>query len=304
MLSVTCIDVGGTFIKAANVICGEIRDETKIRTGQPALLKRTLFDIILKMGGEAVGIGFAGLIDKDGMVSKSPNLPGLGTISLKELIAEELHIPVFIDNDANLAALGEWKYGAGRGVNALVMFTLGTGIGGGILIDGKLYHGSGYAGEVGHITVERDGPLCQCGNYGCLESYIGAEKITERAEEYVTMGITTTLKDYDKITPEIIGREAGSGDSMALEIVSETARFLGLAISTYCAILDPQRIILGGGLSGLGEPLLSGVRKEVQKRLYSRKDIDIVFSQLGNRAGLLGCYEMVMGEMADKLDTH
>lgn len=295
MKPITCIDVGGTFIKAGNIIDGEVRDEIKTETGKPDMLTRTLLQIIVKLGGEAVGIGMAGLVNIEGRILSAPNFPGIESLPLKEILEEELNIPVFVDNDANMSALGEYRYGAGRGVKNLIMLTLGTGVGSGIIIDGRVYHGRGYAGEVGHITIDPDGSLCQCGNYGCLESYIGADRITKRAEEYVRMGMETTLRSYaGKITPKIIEDEAYRGDPVAMDIVSETARFLGIAISNYCAILDPERVIIGGGLSKMGGILLSGVKKEVEKRLYLRKDVDIVFSELGDRGGILGCYEMVI----------
>jgi len=292
---ITCIDVGGTFIKAGNVVNGKVRHEIKIETDELGILTRTLLQIIVELGGEAVGIGMAGLVDADGTISSPPNFPGIESLPLKEILQEELNIPVFVDNDANMAALGEHRYGAGRGVKNLIMLTLGTGVGGGIIINDKLYHGRGYAGEVGHITIDPNGPLCLCDNYGCLESYIGADRITERAREYVRMGVETRLRSYaGKITPEIIEDEASKGDPVAMDIVVEMSRLLGIAISNYCAILDPERVIIGGGLSKMGDILLSGVKREVGRRLYSRKDIDIVFSELGDRAGILGCYEMVI----------
>ncbi|MEA3431978.1 MAG: ROK family protein [candidate division WOR-3 bacterium] len=295
MKPITCIDVGGTFIKAGNVVNGKVRHEIKIETGETGMLTRTLLQIIVELGGEAVGIGMAGLVDADGTISSPPNFPGIESLPLKEILQEELNIPVFVDNDANMAALGEHRYGAGRGVKNLIMLTLGTGVGGGIIINDKVYHGRGYAGEVGHITIDPNGPLCLCGNYGCLESYIGADRITERAREYVRMGVETRLRSYaGNITPEIIEDEAYKGDHVAMDIVAEMAKFLGIAISNYCAILDPDRVIIGGGLSKMGDILLSGVKREVGRRLYSRKDIDIVFSELGDRAGILGCYEMVI----------
>lgn len=295
MTPITCIDVGATFIKAGNAVDGKVSDERKIATGEPGMLTRTLLQIIVELGGEAAGIGIPGLVDIDGKISSSPNLPGIESLPLKEILQEELNISVFVDNDVNMAALGEYRYGAGRGVKNLIMLTLGTGVGGGIIIDGKVYHGRGYAGEVGHITIDPNGPLCQCGNYGCLESYIGANRITERAEEYVRTGVKTTLKSYaGNITPKIIEDEAYKGDPVAMDIVAEMSRLLGIAISNYCAILDPERVIIGGGLSKMGDILLSGVKREVGRRLYSRKDIDIVFGELGDRAGILGCYEMVV----------
>ncbi len=295
MIPITCIDVGGTFIKAGNVADGEISDERKIDTGNPGTLTRTLSQLILELGGRAAGIGITGLVDGNGRISSSPNLPEIKSLPLKEILERELNIPVLVDNDANMAALGEYRYGAGRGAKNLIMLTLGTGVGGGIIIDGEVYHGGGYAGEVGHITIDPDGPLCRCGNYGCLESYIGANRIMERAEEEVRTGVETTLKNYaGNITPKIIEDEAYKGDRVAMDIVREMARFLGIAISNYCAILDPERVILGGGLSKMGDILLSGIESEVKKRLYSRKGISIVFGELGDRAAILGCYEMVI----------
>ncbi len=292
---ITCIDVGGTFIKAGNVSKGRIKDEMRVDTGDPSILKDVLCKLIIKMGGSAVGIAIAGLVEKDGSISKSPNLKGLKPFPLGKLIQDKLNLPVFVDNDANLAALGEYKYGAGRGVKNLIMLTLGTGVGGGIIIDGRIYHGRGYAGEVGHITMDPYGPLCGCGNYGCLEGYIGAEKLTERAESYLRMGVKTTLGKYKgKITPKIIEDEAYKGDRIAVDIIDEMAGFLGIAISNYCAVLDPERVIIGGGLSKMGDILLSGVKREVKKRLYSRGDVEIVLGELGEGAALLGAYEMVI----------
>ncbi|MCK4329557.1 ROK family protein [candidate division WOR-3 bacterium] len=295
MTEITCIDVGGTYIKAGNVVKGKVKDERKVDTGEPRMLPRTLLKIIVELGGEAVGIGMPGLVDCAGRVSFPPNLSGIESLSIKEFLEGELNIPVFVDNDANMAALGEFKYGAGRGVENLIMLTLGTGVGGGIIIDGKVYHGRGYAGEVGHITINPDGPLCNCSNYGCLEAFIGSSSITHRAENYVKIGIKTTLKGHaGKITPKIIEDEANKGDSVAKDVVTEMGIYLGIAISNYCAVLDPEKIIIGGGLSKMGNILLESTKKEVQKRLYTRKDVDIVFGQLGDQAALLGCYEMVI----------
>lgn len=295
MLLITCIDVGGTFIKTGNIVDGKVKDEKKVNTGEPHMLPGTLLNIIVDMGGEAVGIGMPGLVDFNGRVLSPPNLPGIELLPLKEILEEELNIPVFVDNDANMAALGEYKYGAGKGVKNLIMLTLGTGIGGGIIIDGRVYHGRGYAGEVGHITINPDGPLCNCGNYGCAEAFIGSVRIVQRAEEYVKIGLNTRLKEYaGNITPKIIEEMAYNGDPIAREIIEEMGRYLGISISNYCAVLDPERVILGGGLSKFGDMLLNSTKREVNKRLYTRKDIDIVFGKLGDKAALLGCYQMVI----------
>ncbi len=286
------IDIGGTFIKAGLVIDDKIIKTRKVRT-EPKRLTDTLIEITRNLGAEKLGVGAPGLVDKDGVVSRPPNLLGIDKLSLKKILEDRLKIPVIIDNDANVIALGEYKYGAGRGVKNLVVMTLGTGVGGAIIINGKLHRGRDFAGEIGHITIDRDGPLCRCGNYGCLETYVGGPYIVKRVQEAIKRGsprkgIKTSLNEYKEITPEVISKEAYKGDRYAREVISEMGDAIGIGLASICVVLDPERIIIGGGIANMGKVLFDKIRKTLKKRLYTREEIDIRKSELGDRAGVLG----------------
>lgn len=286
------IDIGGTFIKAGLVITGppgdgKIIETRKVKT-EPKRLGNTIIEIAKALGAEKLGVGAPGLIDKNGVIFRPPNLLGINKLPLKKILEDNLKIPVIVDNDANVIALGEYKYGAGRGVKNLVVMTLGTGVGGGVIINGKLHRGRDFAGEIGHITIDKNGPLCRCGNYGCLETYVGGHYIVKRVQEAIKKGIKTSLNEYKEITPEVISKEAYKGDRYAREVISEMGDAIGIGLANICVILDPERIIIGGGIANMGKLLFDKIEQSLKKRLYTREEIDIRKSELGDRAGVLG----------------
>ena len=292
MTRVVGVDVGATYVKAGVIV--NLRSHLPPKVDQfietPTQSKdivKQIVSLAKELKAESLGIGIAGLV-ADGIVYSSPNLPGIRDLKLRDLLKDRLKIPVSVENDANMVALGEWKYGSGKGTNNLLLLTLGTGVGGGIIINDKLYTGLGFAGEVGHIIIDPDGPLCGCGNYGCLESFVGSGAIVKKAIEGIKFGTRTNLSKYSKITPEIISKETYNGDEFAKSIIESIGYYLGIGLASLCAVLDPDKVVIGGGIARAGEILFTQIKETVNKRLYSRKNIKILPAKLGTYAGILG----------------
>ena len=232
----------------------------------------------------SAGFGFAGFYNQsERKILHSPNYPSLNNVDLVPLLGRVLDVPFEIDNDANMAAYGEWKYGAGRGVHSLVFLTIGTGIGSGIILDGRLWHGKcGYAGELGHITINPEGTRCSCGNFGCLETEASAPKIIKN---YISL----TGKD-DGLTAEDIDALARKGDRAALESFAKCGTYLGIGLGIVINFLNPEKIILGGGVMTAGEFLLNPALEEARRRSHrvSYACTSIVKASLSNDAGLIG----------------
>lgn len=253
-----------------------------------------------------VGLGSPGLIIAEtGVVHFSPNFPGWSDIPLVTYVNAELaklqpfkkYKPILrgMDNDVNAMTLGELHHGAGVGYKNLVALTLGTGVGGGVVIDGEVYHGSqNTAGELGHTVVQPDGRYCGCGNQGCLEAYAGAKNIVERVEEKIATGRSTTLTTATNagttLTPRMIAEAAQAGDELAIEIFAETGRYIGIALTSIAHILNPEIAIIGGGIAEAGEKLLfEPIRAELSKRAMDiPAQMKIVKAHLGNDAGIVG----------------
>ena len=266
-----------------------------------------------------IGLGAPGLIIAEtGVVHFSPNFPGWTDIPLADYVNAELvklQLPKAtannnsqthrhenyklilrgMDNDVNAMTLGEFRHGAGVGYKNVVALTLGTGVGGGVVIDGQVYHGSqNTAGELGHTVVEPDGRYCGCGNQGCLEAYAGAKNIVERTQEKMETGRSTILakaiKDGSALTPRQIAAAAQAGDKVAMEIFAETGRYIGIALTSIAHILNPQIAIIGGGIAEAGEKLLfEPIRTELSKRAMDiPARMKIVKAYLGNDAGIVG----------------
>jgi glucokinase len=202
-----------------------------------------------------VGVGAPGPLDtRSGIVLLTPNL-GWVNLPLRQIIHERLGLPAMLDNDANCAVLGEWWMGAARGTKTAIGITIGTGIGGGIIIDGKLFHGaSDCAGEIGHTTIDTEGRRCKCGNYGCLEAYASGPNIALRAVEELSVGAVSRLADYvggdlKKITAQTVYQAAHDGDDLALEVVNDTAKFLGTGIANLLNIFNPEVVVVCGGVT-------------------------------------------------------
>ena len=243
-----------------------------------------------------IGIGSPGPLDrKSGTVLETPNL-GWRNFPLRDLIANAISLPAVLDNDANAAALGEWWMGAGRNVQTLLAVTLGTGIGGGIVLDGRVYHGaSDVAGEVGHMTIDSTGRRCNCGNYGCLEAYASGPAIAARAREGLEAGSASMLPelvegDLGQITAETVYEAIVAGDAYATEVMRETAKFLGTGLANLINVLNPEVMVISGGVTRAGEHLFEPLRAEVRRRAFrhASERCQIVASQLGDMAGVIG----------------
>ncbi len=242
-----------------------------------------------------VGVGSPGSIDREhGQVHKSPNFTGLNMFPLRERLGGLTDLPLELANDVNAAALGELKFGAGREFHSFVMVALGTGVGGGIILNGRLHQGAlGFAGEVGHMTVDPDGPLCACGNVGCLEKYVGAPGLVDRTLEVLTNRRGKSLLadiPANELTPESISNAAREGDPVALRVLEEAGRWLGVAFISIINLLDPQCIIVGGGVSQAGAPLFESIRETVADRTMggSARGVPILEATLGPKAGTHG----------------
>lgn len=246
-----------------------------------------------------VGAGIAGFLNaNEGVVSFSPNLVW-HDVPVKRILEESLGVPVKIDNDANVAALGEAWSGAGRGIDDLVCFTLGTGVGGGIIMNRRIYQGfSGFAGELGHIKVvdKAEATQCGCGQYGCVESVSSATGIVHMANVAIAAGASTSLTLLETVTAKDVFDAAKAGDQVALDIVERAATYLGKALSITAVILNPKRFVIGGGVVKAGEILLEPIRKTFAELTpeVSVRGVDIVPALLGNDAGIIGAAGLLL----------
>ncbi|MGE5196946.1 MAG: ROK family protein [Deltaproteobacteria bacterium] len=289
------IDLGGTNLKIA-LLNPKFRIAYKeILSTKNFLSKASLIEAIIKAVNKVilennltrkdilgVGAGLPGPIDaKQGLVHFLPNIAGWKDVKLKQILEKKLRLPVFLDNDANLMCLAEYEMGAARGAKNAVCITLGTGVGGGIIIDGKLYRGSAFAaGEIGHIPINENGPKCNCGGVACLEAYIGNNKIIREA--------AASFKK--KLTLEELSRMAHSGNRRARQIWETVARRLGIALSGVINLINPDCIVIGGGVANAGRLLFDNVIKTVSERAMTvqSEHVRIFKAKLGDDAGLVG----------------
>lgn len=313
------IDLGGTKIGTAlidsegNVIAYDYR-ETRAEAGREAVVERMLAgarQVIAEAEATpsqvaAVGVGAPGPLNvTKGVVVAPPNLPGWERVPLKQLIEEGLGIATFLENDANAAALGEHRFGAGRGVEHMIYVTVSTGIGGGLILDGELYHGdSGMAGEIGHITILPYGPLCGCGNRGCLEALASGTAIARQARERVAHGVPTRIADLaggdpERITAKLVADAADQGDVEAQEILDEAMYYLGIGMANLVNLFNPQMIVIGGGLANLGEPLFESVQRAIDRRAFrtQAQAVRVVRAALGDKVGVLGAAAVALARI-------
>lgn len=246
----------------------------------------------------AIGIGVPGTVNmKTGSILFLPNLPGQWrNVRLSEIIEQSLGFPTYLINDVRAITYAEWQYGAGSGCQTLACFAIGTGIGGGLVIDGRFHQGiRGTAGELGHIIVEPDGLPCGCGGSGCLEMYASGPAIAAAGVKFLLHGHTTQigkLSDYDltKITAELVVKAAMDGDVRSKYIIERAGYYLGIATSNILVSISPEMIIFGGGVAEAGDILLDPIRNEVKKRVYMMPADEVVITtaKLGNNAGMIG----------------
>jgi glucokinase len=301
------IDLGGTHVKTAVVstdgeILGRHTHDTPANEGVEAVA-----DAMAASGKESIksagvgvaaaGIGAPGPMDwRTGVVFSPPNLPGWHNVPLAELMQHRLAMPCFVDNDANLACLGEFTAGAGRGVECMCLLTLGTGVGGGIIVFGKLLRGiDGTAAEIGHMTLQRDGRQCGCGARGCLEAYASVTGLVRTAREAIDSGRESSLAkacggDLDKITGKMISDHAHAGDALARWAIEETGDWIGVGVASLINLLNPEKVVLGGGMISAGDLLFDAVRKRARSDAFEvpAKRAQIVPAELGEDAGVFG----------------
>jgi len=252
-----------------------------------------------------IGIGVPGIMDsKSGTVFWSPNFPHWTTVPLGPMLEAHFSIKTFLINDARCAALGEMGFGAGRGAQNLVMITLGTGIGGAIVVDGRLLLGpNGSIGEVGHHTIDPDGPQCNCGTFGCWEAFCGKKGIVDRAVRKMQQGRPSVLLDWTdanwhRLDPALIARAAREGDLLAREVIEEIGFYVGLGVANLITILNPEIFIIGGGVAQAGDLLFEPVRRTVKARAVrlQAQTARIVPARLGDNAGVMGGVVLALQE--------
>lgn len=305
-------DLGGTNLRAAIVdvetgaVLHQLSIPTLAREGHEAVMKRMadLFLQVIQSAGMqkeeigGIGIGVPGVLDLEkGETLFLPNLPGTWPhVPLQATIAKLTGLPVALLNDVRSITNGEWLFGAGRGVDTVAVFAIGTGIGGGLVINGKLHLGiGGTGGELGHITIDYNGPRCGCGKYGCLEAYATGPAIAAMGIKAVVQGLTTRLGemceyDLNRITAGLIAQAARTGDEIAIDIYERAGFYLGVTAANVCVAVGPRRIIIAGGVAQAGDLLLEPIRRTLRERVSVMpvEQVEVVQSQLGDNAGVIG----------------
>ncbi|MCX2968734.1 MULTISPECIES: ROK family glucokinase [Streptomyces] len=306
------IDIGGTKVMAGvvdadGVVLEKVRAETPDKSKSPKVVEDVITELVLDLSDRhdvhAVGIGAAGWVDADrSRVLFAPHLAWRDE-PLRAALQERLAVPVMVDNDANTAAWGEWRFGAGRGEDHLVMITLGTGIGGAILEDGRVKRGRyGVAGEFGHMQVVPAGHRCPCGNRGCWEQYSSGNALVREARELAATDSPVAYHLIDRVGGEIgevtgplITDLAREGDAMCIELLGEIGGWLGLGIANLAAALDPSCFVIGGGVSEADELLIDPARESFRRHLTGRgyrPEARIVRAELGPEAGMVGAADL------------
>jgi glucokinase len=306
------IDLGGTSIKLGIVTnSGKIYEKNKIRTEAEKGPKKVIENIKtgireLTLNSthriEGIGIGCPGVVTPGkGIVENPPNLPGWEKVNIGRIIYHEFEREVYVDNDANAAAIGELTFGSGRKYKSFIMITLGTGVGGGIVIDNKIYHGDfGAAGEIGHISIDYKGPKCNCGSFGCIEAYAGNQYLKERVRKKLKKHPESKLwklinNDLSKVSPRNIQTAAEMGDKFGQAVIEELGVHLGSAFTSLCNVLDISVFIIGGGLAGFGKPLFDSIEKSLCSRVMApiRSRVKVLPAKLKNDAGIKGASALV-----------
>lgn len=305
------VDLGGTKVKIG-IVTSEGRIVKKISVPTLASegvdkslsqIKKGISKILegsqLKISG--IGIGAPGVVSlKKGTVENPPNLPGWGKVHLGKIMSKEFSMQTFVENDANAAAIGELIYGAGKKLNSFIMVTLGTGVGGGIIYNQQLFRGDvGAAGEIGHLTIDINGPQCKCGSFGCLETYLGNNYIVENVKELLKDSESKIMdlieNNIENLSPEVIHKAASLGDEFSKNIINDLGEKLGFGLASIINVLDISNIIIGGGVAGFGKPLfeaaLLSIKSRVLKSLSPR--VKVFPAKLKNNAGIKGASSLV-----------
>lgn len=304
------VDIGGTTCKIGFFeTSGKLLDKWEIKTNTENNGDSILSDVakavdnklaqegISKDEVQGVGVGVPGPVKSDGIVHRCVNL-GWGTVNVEEALGSLTGLKVKAGNDANVAALGEMWQGGAKGSTDVVMVTLGTGVGGGIIVDGKIVPGfNGAGGEIGHITVNSDEiEACNCGQYGCLEQYASATGIVRVAKRKLAKTTDeTSLRALEELTAKDVFDAAKAGDEVALGLVDEVCEILGAALSNIACVVNPEIVVIGGGVSKAGDILIETIQKHfVETAFLSCRDTKFALAGLGNDAGMYGCVRMLL----------
>jgi glucokinase-like ROK family protein len=315
---ISAVDLGATSIDVAlstlgSELVAHRGEPADVREGPKAVLGRMkdlLSDLLEEQGVSrrdvrAIGVGVPGPVEQaSGLLRSPPIMPGWDRYPIRDAFAGEYAAPVFVDNDVNVMALGEHWGGVAKGVADVIFVKIGTGIGSGIIVGGRLHRGAqGCAGDFGHICVDPDGPICSCGNTGCLEAMAAAPAIVLQAERCAREGesppLLALLQEKGELTMKEVGEAARRGDYCALTIIRRSGRLIGQTLASAVNVLNPSMIVIGGGVSRVGNALLAEVRSAVYQRSLplATRNLPIVMSELDDVAGVVGASVMAAGEV-------
>ena len=296
------MDIGGTNLRSALVdgsgdIVDRRRTASRIEEGRDAFCERMLFEISKLMDAaalrgktvSAVGLGVPGLIGRDGLIHSSVNMRPLEGFNPAVFIERQTGLPTVCANDANVIALGEQRFGAGRGYTTCMVITIGTGLGSGLILDGRLWSGSGgFAAEFGHVTVDPEGYPCSCGNRGCLEQYVSAGALVRMAREYLPPDVLADVGD--RLDAELVAGLARNGEPAAAAAFDQLGYWLGTALASLNNTLNLEAVVIGGGVASSFDLLLPALELQVRRRCFAQiaNGLSILKAELGDDAGLLG----------------
>jgi glucokinase len=308
------VDLGATTVKTGLVasdgsIVYQVKLPAQAMDGPRAVMKQVELSIrdVMKHADDlplvGIGIGSPGVVDHAGVVKSPPNFKDWDAVSLADEMAARFEsLPIRIENDANAAAIAELKFGAGKEIPDFLFVIWGTGVGGGIILDRQIYRGpTGGAGEIGHISIDYDGPICNCGSRGCVEAFVGQRYLSQRTAERLKKNPHSKILQLvdgnpEKIEPYYISQAAHDGDELAIEILTEAGELLGVAIGAVMNTFDLRVSVLGGGVSAAGNFVLDAITHSIQAHVLNhlRPDIRVLQAKLGNNAGILGAAGLVM----------
>lgn len=300
MSLIVAVDIGGTHIRTAayepNSINPLAHQRTRSHATESGVFDRLVqaIEAVWQPGKvEAIGMASPGPLDPHtGTILDTPNIPEWDNFPVGPKLYEHFGVPVYLDNDANMAALAEWQYGAGVGHEHLVYLTISTGIGGGVISSGHLLQGfRGMGAELGHMIVDPNGPRCGCGGIGHVESFSSGPAIARYVNEQIGAGVKSSLQDLEKINAAQVADAAFQGDELANSAFERAGHYLGIAVANYLAIFDPSILVFGGGVSQAGELLFKPFRESLQKHVFHPHYLDdliITKAAMGDNAGLLG----------------
>ncbi|HEY9723520.1 MAG TPA: ROK family protein [Oscillatoriaceae cyanobacterium] len=300
------IDLGGTKVALGVAdddgrLLASTRFATRPERGPEAVVAEMAEQLMRLAEGQPlgrVGVGSVGPLDlESGTILSPPNFPGWARVPLRKMLTEALGVPVVVDNDANVAALAEYRFGAGQGARSLVYATISTGIGGGLVIEGRLLRGlGGGAGEFGHQTLEPDGPLCGCGNFGCLEALASGTAIARAARETDSARLLELAGDWDSLHAGHVAQAAAEGDPAVARVWRQAIDYLALGLGNVITTIAPDVLVLGGGVSAIGEPLVAALREALAVRVHMVpiERLAIRLSALGGDVGLYGAVALAL----------